>query len=283
MRFQNQRGPHVTATRQAPLRRLRGASRDCYTRPMDATAQTLHYYHGIERLRYLGSWMVTILATVLCSSAGIAVSVVDRKGDAAHACARVWGRSLLWISGIEIRVQGGEHLKPDRAYVFVVNHHSALDIPALFVAIPLRFRMLAKASLFRIPFLGWYMTRVGYVPVDRSTPRRALMSLKEAAHQLGGGTSVLLFPEGGRTPENQLGRFKTGGFHIAHATGLPLVPVALVNSGRLMARGARWPEPGVIEVRIGEPVLTATDASPRALADTLRQRIAALHRAGVDA
>lgn len=249
---------------------------------MGVSVETLHYYHGIERLRYLGSWMVTILATVLCGSAGIAASLIDRKGDAPHECARLWGRSLLWICGIELRVQGGKHVEPDRAYVFVANHQSSLDIPALLVALPLRIHVLAKASLFRIPFLGWYMKQVGYVPVDRSCPRRAVQCLEEAAERLRTGTSVLLFPEGGRTPEGQLGRFKTGGFHLAQATGVPLVPVVLINSGRLMARGVRWPDPGVIEVRIGEPVLAATDARPRALADTMRQRIAELQQAVVE-
>ncbi len=243
----------------------------------DVEATRLHYYNGIERLRYVGSWLVTVLATVLFSSAGILVSFLDRRGNMTHASARVWGRAFLWICGVVLVVEGRERLDVDSAYVFVANHQSTLDIPALLVALPVRFRMLAKASLFRIPFLGWYMKRVGYVAVTRSDRRLALQSVETAALRAGEGTSILVFPEGTRTGEAELARFKKGGFYVARDVGLPVVPVALINSGRLLPRGKRWPDPGVIEVRIGEPIVPGLEVEPGALANQVRARVAELY------
>lgn len=238
----------------------------------------LHYYYGVERLRYVGSWLVTVLATIVFGSAGILISFLDRRGNVTHACARLWGRAFLWICGVVLQVEGAERLDRDGAYIFVANHQSALDIPALLVAVPLRFRMLAKASLFRIPFLGWYMRRVGYVSVRRSNRRLALQSVEAAATRAGEGASILVFPEGTRTAEGELTRFKKGGFYVARDTGLSIVPIALINSGRLLPRGERWPDPGIIEVRIGAPVHPEAGAEPGEVADQVRDRIAALCR-----
>lgn len=237
---------------------------------------TLNYYHGVERLRYVGSWLVTLVATVAFGTLGILVSFVDPAGRFTHACARAWGKAFLWICGIELHVRGLEKIDPEAAYVFVANHQSALDIPALLVALPSGFRMLAKSSLFRIPFLGWYMSRVGYVPIDRADPRGAVRNLSTAVDHLGRGTSMLVFAEGTRKPQGQLGRFKTGGFHLAREARLPIVPIALINSGRLLPSGARWPDPGIIEIRVGAPVSAAADTTSRQLADAVHDRVQAL-------
>jgi len=243
-----------------------------------ADPPTLRYYHGLERIRYVGSWLVTFAATIVFGAVGILVSFVDPRGKLTHTCARWWGRAFLWICGIDLEIEGRERIDPEAAYVFVANHQSALDIPALLVALPSAFRMLAKSSLFRIPFMGWYMARVGYVPIDRSDPRRAVKNLGLAADSLGRGTSMLVFAEGTRTPEGQLARFKTGGFHLARSSGLPVVPVALINSGRLLPSGGLWPDPGVIQVRIGAPVATENEASSRQLAELVHARVSELSR-----
>jgi 1-acyl-sn-glycerol-3-phosphate acyltransferase len=240
------------------------------------TAQgRLHYYYGLEQIRCLASWIVTAAATVVLGTIGIVVSFVDFKGNVTHACARSWARTMLWIHGVRLTVAGLENLEPERTYVFVANHNSALDIPALLVALPGRFRMFAKSSLFRIPFLGWYMRRVGYVPVPRDGTGT---DIKGATGRLLGTTSMLVFPEGTRTGELELARFRKGGFHLARAAGVQLVPIAVINSGRLLPRGKVWVNLGEIEVRVGAPIRSDGSETLAELAALCRERVAELPR-----
>jgi len=233
----------------------------------------LHYYYGVEQVRCLASWVVTVLASIIFGSAGIIVSFFDRKGNVTHACARYWARTLLWIHGVQLTVRGLEHLDPKQRYVFVANHNSQLDIPALLAALPVRFRMFAKASLFSVPFIGWYMRRVGYVPVPKGG---GATDLRYAAGQILSGSSMLVFPEGTRTEETELARFRKGGFHLARNAGVPLVPVAVINSGRLFPRGKIWVNLGLVEVRMGQPIASDESESLAELAERCRQRVAEL-------
>lgn len=233
----------------------------------------LPYYTGPLRLRYVTNWLVTAAATVVFGSLGIVAVPFDRDGRWIRAIGRGWGTVVLRSAGVHLDVRGDEHLDPDETYVLVSNHHSLFDIPALLAGIPLPLRMLAKASLFRIPFLGWYMSRVGYIPVERSDPRKAVASIDQAARQIRAGRSVLVFAEGTRSPEGELRAFKGGGFRLARGTGLPIVPVAVSNSGRLMPRGARRAEPGIIRVRIGPAIPPEAASDYRELSGRVRQEI----------
>lgn len=244
---------------------------------MPPVSARLHYYYGVEQVRYLASWMVTAAATVVLGTAGILISFADRHGHLTHACARLWARTFLWIHGVHLEVRGLEHLRPGVSYVFVANHNSQLDIPAALAALPLRVRMFAKESLFRIPFLGWYMRRVGYVPVPRSGSRTA--DLRLAARQVLSGASMLAFPEGTRTDEGELERFRKGAFFLARNAGVPIVPMAIINSGRLLPRGSIWVQLGIIEVRLGEPIEFDEHQPLGELAERCRAQVAALRAA----
>ena len=126
---------------------------------------------------------------------------------------------LLAVSFIRVRVEGVEKLDPRGAYVFVANHGSFMDIPALLASLPQQFRFFAKKSLFRIPFLGTHLERAGHIPVDRSNARASLKSMMEAARIIRErGVSVLNFPEGGRSAEG-LREFKEGPAYIAIKAG----------------------------------------------------------------
>lgn len=239
-----------------------------------ASRLLLPYRVGPARLHYLVAWLLLVPLTVGYSTLGLVASFLPPHGRAAHVLARSWARVLLRIAGVRLRVVGGE--SAPHACMYVCNHQSALDIPAVMASLPGQLRFLAKASLFRIPFMGWFMTRMGYVPVDRADPRRAVRVLRRARHAGAGGTAILVFPEGTRTPEGVLGEFKRGSFHVARDAGLPIVPVALVNAGRLMPPGGWRVEPGVIEIRIGEPILPAEREHARALAERVRAALAVL-------
>jgi len=235
------------------------------------------YYNGIARVRYPIQCVLTALTTVFWGTAALLISLIDRRGKWVHACARNWGASIFRICNVRVQVEGLDKLDPQRSYVVMANHHSLFDIPTVLSSLPFPFRMLAKASLFRVPFMGWYMSRVGYIPVEREDPKQARASLERAARRVASGLSVLVFPEGTRSPEGQVKRFKRGGVNLAHAAGVPVVPVAILNSGRLLPRGSWHADPGVITMRIGEPIDPATYAEARALADAVHAAVVAMH------
>lgn len=177
--------------------------------------------------------------------------------NAIHRWGIMWGRSCVWLGGIRLRVRGSEHLPQGQSAVYIANHQSNFDIPILYGGLPLQFRWLAKKELFDVPLFGLAMKRCGYIPIDRSDRRKAMHSITAAAKQINEGTSVMVFPEGTRTPDGELKEFKKGGFLIAVKAQVPVVPVAIRGSYRVMPRN-RWRiEPGLVEMEIFPPIITA--------------------------
>ena len=231
------------------------------------------YYNGAWAVRYPAQCVLTLLATVFWGSCALLISLVDRRGKWVHACAQNWGASIFRICGVQVQTEGEEKLDRESSYVVMSNHCSLFDIPTVLTSLPFPFRMLAKASLFRIPFMGWYMSRVGYIPVKRDDPKRARESIENAASRVASGLSVLIFPEGTRSVEGEVARFKRGGVNLAHTAAVSVVPVAIINSGRLLPRGSWHADPGVITMRIGDPINPKDFSDPRALASTVRSAI----------
>lgn len=196
------------------------------------------------------------LATVVMWLCSMAASLFDSSGRRQHAVARLWGRILLAVSFIRVRVDGLEKLDPDANYVFVSNHSSYMDIPALLASLPYQFRFFAKKGLYKIPFLGWHLHRAGHLMVDRSNARNSLKSMSAGARIVAErGVSVLLFPEGGRTKVG-LRDFKEGAAYIAIKAGVPVVPVAIVGMRHLLPMGSIHLRSGQALLRVGAPIPT---------------------------
>jgi 1-acyl-sn-glycerol-3-phosphate acyltransferase len=202
-----------------------------------------------------------VVCTIVMGTLSLIASFFDRTGNSQHQLARVWARMLLGVSFIRVRVEGLEKLDPRGAYVFVSNHGSFMDIPALLASLPQQFRFFAKKGLFRIPFLGTHLRRAGHLPVDRSSPRASLKTMLEAARIISGrGVSVLNFPEGGRSAVG-LREFKEGPAFIAIKAGVPVVPVAIVGMRELLPMGAAHIRSGKVLLRVGDPIATIGMAS----------------------
>jgi len=224
-------------------------------------------------------YVVTIpaiyLFTIFMGTISLALSVVDRGGRVQHACARFWSRGLLVLARVRVRVRGLEHVDAGETYVFTANHTSYMDIPVIFAYLPANFRIMAKSSLFHIPFLGWHLQRSGHMPVAQNNPRRAARSLLEAAGHVAQGTPVFVFPEGARSKDGQVGEFKPGTFLIAIKSGKPVVPVTL-NGVRAVLPMESWNlQPGDVEMILHAPIPTAgmhTNSAP-ALAQQVRDAI----------
>lgn len=195
-------------------------------------------------------------ATIVMWTVSFAVSLFDRSGNAAHRVARVWGKMLLAVSFIRVRPAGLEKLDPHGVYVFVANHASYMDIPAVLSQLPHQFRFFAKKGLYQIPFLGWHLRWAGHLPVERSNARNSLKSMTEGARVIAAKrVSVLLFPEGGRSPQG-LREFKEGAAYIAIKAGVPVVPVAIVGMRELLPMGSIHIRSGEVTVRVGCPIPT---------------------------
>jgi 1-acyl-sn-glycerol-3-phosphate acyltransferase len=165
---------------------------------------------------------------------------------------------LLAVSFIRVRGEGFEHIDPDRPYVFVANHTSFMDIPALLKLIENQFRFFAKKGLFKIPFLGTHLKRAGHIEVDRSSARASLRSMTRGAEMVAQcGISVVIFPEGGRTAEGEgLREFHEGAAYIAIKAGAPVVPVAIIGLRALLPMGSCHIRRGRGIVRVGQPIPT---------------------------
>ncbi|MEJ5359021.1 MAG: lysophospholipid acyltransferase family protein [Desulfobacterales bacterium] len=196
----------------------------------------------------------TVSATFVLGLVAVAVSVFSRSGNFVHRIARLWGKSILWVSGVRVAVCGRERLDPRRPCIFMANHQSNYDIPVLLGHLPVQFRWLAKAELFRIPLFGRAMRGAGYIPIDRKDRASAFHSLREAAEKIRAGASIVIFPEGTRSPDGELKPFKKGGFVLALQARAPVVPIGIRGTREVMPKGSLWIRPGRVTVTIGRPI-----------------------------
>lgn len=195
------------------------------------------------------------LYTIVLGTVSLLSTIVDRRGDFAHRCARAWSWLILKTTGVTVRVDGLERLDPARSYVFAANHQSVYDIPIVFASLPFQLRIIAKESLGTIPFMGWHLRRSGHVLVDRSKPGAG--TVKKMARLVADGHSLIVFPEGTRSPDGAVARFKGGSFIIALDAGLPIVPISLVGSRHVMRKGELLVKPGAVSLIVHDPIDTA--------------------------
>ena len=221
-------------------------------------------------------WLIPAITvyTVVLGAVSLGSAVVDRRGRVAHWCARTWSWLILATTGVEVQSSGIESVPPGESYVFVSNHQSIYDIPILFCHVPFQLRIIAKASLGAFPVLGWHLRYTGHVLVDRG--RAGAKTLRQVAGLMRHAHSLIVFPEGTRSGDGQLGRFKAGLFLLAVEAGLPVVPVAIVGSRHVMRKGRLMTCPGRVELIINEPISTRglKRADVRALARRARDVIA---------
>ena len=191
-----------------------------------------------------------ILDTIVMSLAAICASIFSGNGNAPHIVGRWWGKSILRVSGIKVQTMGLENLDPEKPCVFMCNHQSNFDILVLFSALPAQFRWIAKAELFRIPLFGRAMRGAGYISIERKDRKKAIQSLKEAAGRIRNGVSVMIFPEGTRSPDGNIGEFKKGGFILAYDAGVPIVPVVINGTWAIMSKDSLKITPGKVRLTV---------------------------------
>lgn len=217
--------------------------------------------------------------TILFSSlAWIDLALVRRSQRKGQLFPTLWARTLCRLSGVRVRVVGTENLAADQTYIFMGNHVSQFDIFTFQGYSPHDFRWIVKKELFRIPIFGAAMRRAGLVAIDRSHGREAMKSLNAAAEQISSGASVLIFPEGTRSPDGTLQPFKAGVITLAIKAGVPVVPVGFVGTYEVLPKGRFFVTPGEVVIRIGQPIFITgyTMKDKHRLAEYLHARVAEL-------
>jgi 1-acyl-sn-glycerol-3-phosphate acyltransferase len=200
-------------------------------------------------------WTGCALSTVLWATVSLLGGLVSGSGKLQHACMRRWSKDNLWLSRARVEIEGMNNVDKSSPQIFVANHSGLHDILSLAAHLPIQFRWIAKKSLFGVPFMGWHMRRSGYIAIDRENPRDAARSIMNAARVIQNGVNAIAFPEGTRSRTGNLGAFHSGAFSLALRTGVPLVPITLEGSYRVIAPKTLQVNPGtIIRIRIDSPI-----------------------------
>lgn len=226
-------------------------------------------------LRVLFLILSAVIFSALLSIPAFVSCFIDRSGEWPSFFQRLWVNMLLQANGIRLRVVGLENLSNKEAYILVSNHASILDIPAIISACPFSVRFLAKKSLIWFPIFGWFLYLAEHILIDRESASSALKSLKKAATILKKGISIIIFPEGTRTPDGQLKDFKRGAFLLAQHSKFPIVPISISGSFQMLPRHGWCFWPGAIYIYMDKPIPTQnlTPSEAKTLMDKVREVI----------
>ena len=229
-------------------------------------------------LATIGGNLFIVVGSVIFGSLSILGSWLPGGYRWVFLMARLWSRGLLVMSGLRLEVTPGQALDQGRSYVFMSNHQSLYDIPALIASLPVPAAFFAKRSLFQIPIFGWALKAGGFISVDRSDRSRAKESFAQALRSLVRGRSTVIFPEGTRSLDGQMLPFERGGFLLAIKAEAPVVPAGIQGTLSVRRRGGWKVTPGTIRVAYGSPIETRGFGvrSRRDLAEAVEREIVAL-------
>ncbi len=217
----------------------------------------------LDSVRVLGAMARVTAPTIVDIARGaLPRTTVDER-------ARWFGKRVIELLDVDLHANGAHRVPAGRAYIYMSNHQSHLDIPMLYATLPSpTIRMLGKTELFRIPLWGRGLRAAEFIEVDRSDHQRAVQSIDHAARLVRDGVSIYLAPEGTRSRDGRIGKLKKGGFHLALGSGAPIVPVALRGTIDILPRGAKVMQTGRrVDVEIGAPIEVAGRDLPGLMAE----------------
>ena len=198
-------------------------------------------------------WFYTLAMGVLALPGGL----FDRGGRRLHWFSRTWSWLIMKTILSPVKVTGLDKIDTSKAHVFAVNHASALDIPVLYVNLPFQFRIVFKKELLAYPVVGWQLKRSGQVCIDQQKPANSIAAIRSAVKSLKAGMPLVIYPEGGRTPDGEIKPFLPGAFFLAIKAQVDIVPVALVGTYELLPMNTYHIKCRPLEMRVGEPISTA--------------------------
>jgi 1-acyl-sn-glycerol-3-phosphate acyltransferase len=197
-------------------------------------------------------WLYTIVMGLLALPGGI----FDRSGRRLHWFSTAWSWLIMKTISSPVTVTGLDKIDTSEPHVYAVNHASALDIPVLYANLPFQFRIAFKKELLSYPVVGWQLKRSGQVCIDQQNPSHSVGSIRAALKGLKAGLPLVIFPEGGRTPDGEIKPFLSGAFFLAIKAQVDVVPVALVGTYELLPMNTYHIKSRPLEMRVGEPIST---------------------------
>ncbi len=219
--------------------------------------------------QYLIAWPILCALTVFTAIFTIC-TVHWRNAEFVHKVQQFWSRSFFWLMFLPVSVDGIEHIKPGQSYVFVSNHQSMFDVWLVYGWLPVIFKWLMKAELRKVPFVGTGCKAAGHIFVERRNAKAAMESLREVERQLVDGVCTVIFPEGTRCTDGEVGRFKRGAFQIALDLGLPVIPLSLSGCFDVLPKGGAYVHHHPVHMHIGEPIDLKQFSDPNEAIEAVR-------------
>jgi 1-acyl-sn-glycerol-3-phosphate acyltransferase len=198
-------------------------------------------------------WFYTLVLGLLALPGGL----FDRSGRRLHWFSRAWSWLIMKTILSPVKVTGLDKIDTSKPHVYAVNHASAMDIPVLYVYLPFQFRIVFKKELLVYPVVGWQLKRSGQVCIDQQKPTNSIAAIRSAVKSLQAGMPLVIYPEGGRTPDGEIKPFLPGAFFLAIKAQVDIVPVALVGTYELLPMDTYHIKCRPLEMRVGEPISTA--------------------------
>ena len=239
-------------------------------------------YGWLSRLRSyfildLLIWFYTLLLGLLALPGGL----FDRSGRRLHWFSRAWSWLIMKTILSPVKVTGLDRIDTSKTHVYAVTHASAMDIPFLYVHLPFQFRIVFKKELLSYPIVGWQLKRSGQVCIDQQKPTNSIAAIRSAVKSLKSGMPLVIFPEGGRTPDGEIKPFLPGAFFLAIKAQVDIVPVALVGTYELLPMDTYHIKCRPLEMRVGDPISTAglTMRDLEAVSEKVKKRMEDLYYA----
>ena len=211
----------------------------------------LYFFYGLYQ--YIIVWPIMVVLT-LFTAVFTMIFVPFRNAEFVHKVQQFWSRSFYRLMFLPVAVEGLEHIQPGQSYVFVSNHQSMFDVWLIYGWLPVIFKWLMKAELRKVPFVGIACKAAGHIFVDRKNPKAAIESMEDIKKQLKDGVCTVIFPEGTRTKDGQVGRFKRGAFQIALDLKLPIIPISLSGCYDVLPKGKPFVYRRPVRMYVGEPI-----------------------------
>ena len=195
-------------------------------------------------------WVLIISLSIILGTVATVLGVLDRSGNQSHKVAALWSRLICRWNGIKVEVSGKENILVDQPQIFIANHQGYYDIFTLAGYLTVQLRWVSKAVLFRVPFMGWAMRAAGYIPVERNNRKQSYQAFLNTLEAIKEGSSVVIFPEGTRSEDGNIGIFKKGSQLLAQRAKVPMVPVAIIGTRDIIRKGSMLFHPGTVRIII---------------------------------
>jgi len=208
----------------------------------------LSFYHT---LRF---WISITTLSIFLGTLSSVLGIFDRSGNKSHKVAALWSRLICKWNNIRVKIIGIENILTDRPQIFIANHQGYFDIFALSGYLPVQLRWISKASLFRVPFIGWAMSAAGYIPVERTNRKRSYQAFLNTIESVRKGNSIVIFPEGTRSSDGEIGPFKKGSQLLAQRSEVPMVPVTIIGTRNIIRKGSMLIHPGPVKIIISPKI-----------------------------